>query len=169
MGANHQASRRQRNSAIGDLFDREAGEVFRYVHRRCGDRALAEDITQETFVAAVRANIDPADVTTAWLIRVASNRLIDVLRRQANYDQKIRLVPRPEDDRDVAEMITDGIRVRAALDALPVTHRIVLTMHYIDGHTVAALADHLDRSPRAVESLITRARRRLRRELGGTA
>ena len=169
MGANQQASRDRRSDAIGDLFDRDAGEVFRYVHRRCGDRSLAEDITQETFVAAVRSDIDPGEVTTAWLIRVASNRLIDVLRRQATYDRKIRLVPGPDDDRDVAEMITDGIRVREALDALPVTHRIVLTMHYIDGFSVPALADHLDRSPRAVESLITRARRRLRLELGGAA
>ncbi|MEO0493721.1 MAG: sigma-70 family RNA polymerase sigma factor [Actinomycetota bacterium] len=168
MGARQTADHGRQESAIADLFDREAPEVFRYVHRRCGDRALAEDITQEAFVAAVRSDLAPGDITAGWLIRVASNRLIDVLRRQTNYERKIRLVP-VDDDLDIAEMTTNSIRVREALDALTVTHRIVLTMHYVDGLTVAALADHLDRSPRAVESLITRAKRRLRDELGGAS
>ena len=43
--------------------------------------------------------------------------------------------------------------------------RLVLTLHYVDGYSVPALAEHLGRSVKSVEGLVTRARRALRAEL----
>jgi RNA polymerase sigma-70 factor (ECF subfamily) len=153
------------SSAWAALYDRHVAEVHRYVHRRCGDRSLAEDVTQDTFLAAVRTMDDPDEVTVGWLIRVARNRLVDVLRRQTRYEGKLRLV-RPGDDRgDQTELVAERLWVREALETLKVEHRLVLMLHYVDGYTVAALADELDRSPKAVEALVTRARRNLVKEL----
>lgn len=148
---------------LAAVYDEHVAEVYRFVHRRCHDHSLAEDITQETFMKALRRG-DPDEITIGWLLTVAGNQLVDVLRRQANYDGKLRLVGVGELVSD-ADDLAERLRVEAALKELSVDHRIVLTLHYVDGWSVPALADHLGRSQKSIEGLITRARRRLRVEL----
>jgi RNA polymerase sigma-70 factor, ECF subfamily len=155
----------QRRADFAALYERHATEVYRYVHRRCRDVALAEDVTQDAFLAAVRTVDDPAAINVGWLIRVARNRLLDVLRRQARYEGKLRLAGAREEVADEPASVVGRLRMTAALEALRVEHRIVLMLHYVDGLTVAALADEMGRTPKAVEALLTRARRALRREL----
>jgi RNA polymerase sigma-70 factor, ECF subfamily len=155
----------QRSTDFAALYEKHAIEVYRYVHRRCRDQALAEDITQDAFLAAVRTVADPASITVGWLIQVARNRLLDVLRRQTRYDGKLRLVGARGETDDEPAAVVDRLRMTAALEALKVEHRVVLMLHYVDGLTVAALAVELGRSPKGVEALLTRARRSLRTEL----
>lgn len=150
--------------SFGDVYDTHIDEVYRFVHRRCRDHALAEDITQETFVAAIRHTDDPNSISVGWLLTVARNRLVDVLRRDSRYESKLRLVGAAE--AHVADSDpTERIRIEAALDQLSADHRLVLTLHYIDGFTVRALAEQLDRSIKSVEGLVTRARREFRAKL----
>ena len=147
-----------------DVYDAHVRDVYRYVHQRCRDHALTEDITQETFVAAIREHDDPGTISIAWLLTVARNRLVDVLRRDERHERKLRLVGAATEvsrDADPAERI----RMEAALSELSVDHRVVLTLHYIDGFTVPALAEHLGRSVKSIEGLVTRARRELRARL----
>ena len=149
---------------FADVFDAHVDEVYRFVHRRCRDHSLAEDITQETFMAAIRNFNDPSEVSVGWLMTVARNCMLDVLRRQSNYATKLQLVGTPklwlDDDR-----LAERLWVEAALNELSVDYRLVLTLHYVDGYTVPALAEHLGRSAKSVEGLITRARRELRKRL----
>lgn len=159
-----------RRISFADMYDAHVEEIYRFVFRRCRDHSLAEDITQEVFMAAIRVTDDPTTISAGWLITVARNRLVDVLRRQTRYEGKLRLVGAAgRTDREVD--LAERLRVEAALNELSVDHRLVLTLHYIDGYTVRALAEHLDRSVKAVESLMTRARRALRAKLddGGVA
>ena len=146
--------------SYAQVYDAHVETVYRYVHRRCQDHSLAEDVTQDTFIAAIRNTDDPATITIAWLITVARNRLFDVLRRQTKYEEKLQLVAnntsRP-DEIDIAERL----RVEAALGVLPVHYRLVLTLHYINGMTVPAIADELDQSLKSIEGLVTRARKEL--------
>jgi RNA polymerase sigma-70 factor, ECF subfamily len=158
----------QRRADFSALYEQHAVEVYRYVHRRCRDRALAEDVTQDAFLAAVRSVDDPATITAGWLIQVARNRLLDVLRRQARYEGKLRLVGGREVVADEPAVVVGRLRMTAALEELRVEHRVVLMLHYVDGLTVTALADELGRTPKAVEALLTRARRALRSELEGS-
>ena len=90
--------------------------------------------------------------------------MVDVLRRRATYQRKLRLVGADGDEGEVD--VVDKIRVEAALDELSVDHRLVLTLHYLDGMTVSAIAAEMGRTAKSVEALITRARRSLRKELG---
>lgn len=146
--------------SFAHVYDAHVDEVYRYIHRRCQDHTLAEDITQDTFIAAIRATDDPNTITIGWLITVARNRLFDVLRRKTNYEEKLRLVAdnaRSVDQIDIAERL----RVEAAMERLPVHYRLVLTLHYINGLTVGAIADELDRSVKSIEGLVTRARKEL--------
>ena len=156
---------RQRRADFAALYEQHAVEVYRYVHRRCRDRALAEDVTQDAFVAAVRTVDDPASISVGWLMQVARNRLLDVLRRQARYEGKLRLVGDRDEAADEPAVVVGRLRMTAALEELRVEHRVVLMLHYVDGLTVNALADELGRTPKAVEALLTRARRALRSEL----
>src|SRR5262245_28460099 len=64
--------------SFGSIYDRSFNEIYRYLCKAVlGDRALAEDLTQETFeavVAAVKAG--RTDVSTAWMIGIARHKLI---------------------------------------------------------------------------------------------
>ncbi len=151
-------------SSLVNLYDAHVDEVYRFVHRRCRDHALAEDITQETFIAAVRSADDPSSISIDWLLTVARNRLFDVLRRQVRYAHKLRLVGTDRASGHDAELV-ERLRVEAALNELSADYRLVLTLRYIDGLTVPALADHLNRSEKSIEGLVTRARRALRAKL----
>lgn len=142
------------------MYDRHVETVYRYVHRRCRDHGLAEDITQETFMQAIRSTDDPSSLSIGWLQTVARNRLFDVLRRETRHEAKLRLIgagAAATEERDIAERL----RVERALDVLPVHYRLVLTLHYINGLTVPAMAEELDRTVKSVEGLLTRARRDL--------
>lgn len=146
--------------SFAQVYDAHVETVYRYVHRRCQDHSLAEDVTQDTFMTAIRTTDDPATITIAWLITVARNRLFDVLRRQTKYEEKLQLVANSSsrsEDIDIAERL----RVEAALAVLPVHYRLVLTLQYINGMTVPAIAAELDQSLKSVEGLVTRARREL--------
>lgn len=146
--------------SFAQVYDAHVETVYRYVHRRCQDHSLAEDVTQDTFMKAIRSTDDPSTITIAWLITVAKNRLFDVLRRQTKYEEKLQLVANntsPSDEIDIAERL----RVESALGVLPVHYRLVLTLHYINGMTVRAIADELEQSLKSVEGLVTRARREL--------
>ncbi|MEM7143180.1 MAG: sigma-70 family RNA polymerase sigma factor, partial [Actinomycetota bacterium] len=138
--------------------------LYRWVHRRCRDRALAEDIVQETFLAAAR-RADP--VGEAWLYTVARNRLIDVVRRNERFNDRLHLVAT-----DAANGSEDGellarLELIEALELLRAEHRIVLQLKYVDGMTVDALASEIGRTPKAAEALLSRAREALRSALRG--
>lgn len=129
------------------------------------DHATAEDVTHDTFLTAVRTIDDPADVTVGWLIEVARNRLLDIVRRRARYVGVLRLIGPSDDDLDRSAAVAGRMRMQAALECLSVEHRLVLTLHYLDEMTTASIANELGRSHKSVEGLVTRARRNLKREL----
>lgn len=162
---NAKSSTAQSASVIADVYDAHVDEVYRFLHRRCRDHSLAEDITQETFISAIRSADDPSSISINWLLTVARNRLFDVLRRQARYEGKLRLVGAARTDGHAAELV-ERLRVENALNELSVDHRLILTLHYIDGLSVPALAGELGRTVKSVEGLVTRARRELRATLG---
>lgn len=123
---------------------------------------------QDALLTAVRTVEDPAAIRVGWLIQVARNRLLDVLRRQAHYEGKLRLVGSSDDDVDLPAAVVGRLRMTEALETLRVEHRVVLMLHYVDDLTVAGLAEELGRTPKAIEALLTRARRALRAELERT-
>lgn len=154
----------ERRAALASMYDAHVEEVYRFVHRRCRDQAMAEDITQETFFKAVNSTDDPGSLTIGWLLTVARHQLVDALRRQSNYDSKLRLVAAACSDADSVDLL-ERLRIEAALDQMSIDHRLVLSLRYIDDLPVSELADHLGRSTKSVEGLITRARRELRARL----
>lgn len=150
---------------FASLYDENIDEVYRFVHRRCLDHHLAEDLTHDTFLRAVRTASDASDLTIGWLLKVARNLLIDRIRRDDRFGEKLRLVGAAEHATDDIGAAIERDHLAAALRNLSLDHRLVLTLHYLDGLTTGTLAEELGRSPKAVEGLMSRARRNLRREL----
>jgi RNA polymerase sigma-70 factor (ECF subfamily) len=105
-------------------------------------------------------------LTVGWLIRCAQSRFIDHCRREDRRMRHLRLVSSSEsdplDDGVVGEMI-----VEERLAELPASQRLVVVLHHLDGLTVPEVAERVGRSVRAVESLLSRARRTMRRQAEG--
>jgi RNA polymerase sigma-70 factor, ECF subfamily len=158
------------DEVLRDFFDLSLGEVYGYLLRRCGhDRATAEDLTQDTFVTAVRTLQDGQidRLTVAWLIRCAQSRFIDHCRREGRRMRHLRVVSSTE-----ADPLDDGVigelLVEEQLADLPSSQRLVVVLHHLDGLTVPQVAERLGRSVRAVESSLSRARRTMRRRVEGS-
>lgn len=163
------AAERDRSSqadGLCALYDRALPEVYGYLVRRCGS-AAAEDLTSETFMAAVDAvQRDPApNLTVAWLIGVARHKLVDHWRRQAREEAKLALASDTETI-DEWDQELDAIRAHEVLDSLGAHHRIALTLRYLDGLAVPDVAELLDRTVHATEALLVRARIAFRRAYG---
>lgn len=159
----------QHSAALLALYDHALPEVYGYLISRCGNRAVAEDLTSATFLAAVTAPGD-APCTIGWLIGVARHKLADHWRWTARQDRLVDSVAAGvEADDDPWDTKLDVLRARSVLDQLTTPHRAALTLRYFDGCSVAEIADLLGRTVHATEALLTRARRAFRHEYEGSS
>ena len=152
-------------AALLGLYDAALPEVYGYLLARCGRQATAEDLTAETFLAAVDAvrRPEPPSLSVAWLIGVARHKLVDHWRRLGREERGLQAVgeaPEPEDPWDVH---LDGLRAREVLEQIAPQHRAALTLRYLDDLPVPEVAAVLERSVHATEGLLVRARAAFRR------
>lgn len=151
---------------LWSLYDTALPRVYGYLIRRTGERAVAEDLTSETFLGAIGSIRcgSVAEVTEAWLMRIARNKLIDHWRRTARSDAlraRAEAAYQPLDDPWDAHI--DRTRAHEVLAILSVDHRAALTLRYLDGLPVAEIAVVVDRTVHATEALLVRARTAFRR------
>jgi len=144
------------------LYDEALPQVYGYLLSRCGQKALAEDLTAETFLAAVDTVRRDQLVTVGWLIGVARHKLVDHWRRLAREERSLALV-RAEPEPPWEDGVLDAVTARAALERLGPHHRLALTLRYLDGLPVPEVARLLDRTLHATEALLVRARAAFRR------
>ena len=149
-----------------ELYDDALPHVYGYLLARCGDRGLAEDLTAESFLAAVHAVRKPGspDPSVPWLIGVARHKLADHWRQAEREQRGLCLLDTgPDQGEDPTETLIDQIRAHAVLAQLGPHHRAALTLRYLDGLPVPEVARHLDRTVHATEALLVRARAAFRR------
>ena len=153
--------------ALCVLYDRALPQVYGYLVKRCGSSPVAEDLTSETFMAAVDAvrRGRVPDLTEAWLIAVARHKLVDHWRREAREESKLALAA-DDDTIDDWDVRLDALRARHTLAELGPVHRTALTLRYLDGLPVPDVAALLDRTVHATEALLVRARLAFRRAYG---
>jgi RNA polymerase sigma-70 factor (ECF subfamily) len=148
------------------IYDVALSQVYGYLLPRCGSVAIAEDLTSETFVAAVAATRERRvrEVTVPWLIGIARHKLADHWRRAGREARGLAAVEQDSDEGENPwDRVVDAEAAHAALSLLSAPQRAALTLRYLDGLPVAEVADHLGRSVRATETLLVRARAALRR------
>src|SRR5918912_648505 len=161
--------------AFAALFDRHAPRVYALAYQLLGDRAEAEDITQEAFLQALSAlpTLRQPDTFGAWVARIATNASLSALRRRGR-------LPQAELSEAVAATYPDPARwtspeamglateerhsVHVTLKRLAPSHRAALAMREIAGLSYAEIARALGTTAGGVEALLFRARARFRDE-----
>jgi RNA polymerase sigma-70 factor (ECF subfamily) len=169
--ADHQSDARR---ALLALYDEALPVVYGYFVRRCGDRATAEDLTSETFLAAMDAarKSDPPPVSIPWLLGVARHKLADHYRRgQHRLAEPVADLPEPADTADDWDAELDRMVAEAVLARLAEPHRTVLVLRYMDDCSVGECAELIGRTVHATEALLVRARRAFKQRYpeGGTS
>jgi RNA polymerase sigma-70 factor (ECF subfamily) len=154
------------------MADRFTAPAFRVALRMLGDRAEAEDVTQEAMIRLFRAapGWQPGGArVTSWLYRVTANLCLDRLRRQ----RAIPLDQAPDlpDGRASAEArLTDQARsdaLQRALADLPERQRLAVVLRHLEGLANPEIAAILGVGVEAVESLTARGKRALAQALAG--
>jgi RNA polymerase sigma-70 factor (ECF subfamily) len=146
-------------------YEEECTCLYAYVLWRCGGlRDRADDMVQETWLTAVRQmrRFDPAKGSFAgWLRGIAANHLRNNFRseRRRHKESLNGHAAAPDGERQRREQAE---RVASALSRLPDHYEAVLRSKYVDGLTVAEIAALSRDTPKAVESLLSRARQLFR-------
>jgi len=160
-----EADRPDQAGTLLALYDTALPEVYGYLVARCPSATLAEDLTAETFlaaVAAVRADKVPR-LTVAWLITVARNKLVDHWRRLAREERSLTLAHAVDETDDPWDVVLDHGRALDTLARLGPHHQAALALRHLDGLSVPEVASQLDRTVHATEALLVRARSAFRR------
>jgi len=152
-------------------YEETYDDLYRYVQWRCGGRRdWADEIVQETWLVAVRSvrRFDPKKAAfLAWMRGVAANVLRNDLRKRRRSPK----FQQPADGQ-MSETCQSGSpsnnwrreeQVAAALDALAEREEAVLRAKYLEGMSVAEIASAHGETPKAVESLLSRARQAFRK------
>lgn len=158
--------------AFRDWYDRVMPRVYRYLAVRCaGDTSLAEELTQQTFVQAIRHRdrFDGRADSVTWLCAIGRNRLVDHFRRHGRDSTRhLALVDMHRAHRDLDWQQSERRdQVQRALVSLPADQRLALVFRYLDDLPVRDVAAALGRTEKATESLLSRARDAFRRAYGG--
>jgi RNA polymerase sigma-70 factor (ECF subfamily) len=136
------------------LYDRHGGVAYSLAYRIVGDRAAAEEVTQEAFISVWRsgARFDAARGSVrSWLLSVVRNRAIDFLRSKAgkapklDFDDDAALEQRPAPERTEEEALRreTASEVRGALGKLPGEQSKVIELAYFGGFSHSEIAEIL--------------------------
>jgi len=155
------------------LVDRHLAPVTRFAFRMLGNAAEAEDVAQETFIRLWRqaATWEPRAKVSTWLHRVAHNLCIDRIRARRevhSVDAAESEDPRPSiptqlEQLQAARALTD------AMQSLPERQLAAITLVYYQGLDNREAAEVMGVHVDAVESLLARARKNLRKLMSGAA
>src|ERR1700730_1683521 len=148
----------QRDERISEAIERERPRLRNFIRKRVADQSDAEDILQEVFYELVEAYrmMKPVEQVTAWLFRVARNRITDLFRtkkREGSSEPAGRtvdgedlqwedLLPSPDAGPESAyarSVLLEGLDM--ALDELPEEQREVFVAHEFLGYSFKELAE----------------------------
>jgi RNA polymerase sigma-70 factor (ECF subfamily) len=172
MAADHERAlvvrAREDGGAFAELYDFYLPRIYGFVYRRVQDREVAEDLTSVTFQRALE-NVRRPDFRNeafgGWLYRVASNAVVDHVRRDRRYVSLSDL----EGGEEPGDMALDAMaaaldrdQLRRALTGLPANHREVLVLRFYDDLDAAEICAIIGCSRETFAVRLHRALRALR-------
>jgi len=157
------------DEAFMRLAERYHARLLHYVRRIVRDRATADDVAQETWVAAYRAlrRLDDPQRLRAWLYGIARNQALNALRREdrtrLDYveDEVLEAVPDAEDG-GLQIRAEQAAQVHRCLDRISPAHAEVLILCYVDGLSYEEIAEITRVKLGTVRSRLHYAKRALR-------
>ena len=163
--------------AFEEFFDTYFPRLFRFAVRRLGDEDAAEDVVQSTLVTAVRKlhTWRGEAALFTWLCTLCRHEIAAFVRRAKRGPELQPIDDDPELRAQLESLAADidgperrlerrqlALLVQLTLDFLPDRYGDVLEWKYVQGLTVAEIARRIESSPKAVESMLTRARQAFR-------
>jgi RNA polymerase sigma-70 factor (ECF subfamily) len=160
--------------AYGELFERYAPVIFRFLYAHLSDRLDAEDLTEEVFLRVWRSLPkfrDQGVPFVAYLFRIARNALIDHYRRTKRTEPHLSIednvvVDSHPDPSDAAVMNMERQEIRQMLDQLREDYRTVLLLRFLGDLSPEETAEVMGKSAGAVRVLQHRALAALRQLMG---
>lgn len=173
-----------REAAFRELLTRYERPVFSLILRMVRDRALAEDLAQETFVRAFNAiaSYDPAYRFSNWIFKIANNHTIDHLRRRRLDTVSIDGSPHASSGREAArtslalasterspasyvESKELGSQIERAIGELRPEYRTAILLRHVEGYAYEEIADVMGIPLGTVKTYLHRARGELKERL----
>ncbi|HEY90666.1 MAG TPA: sigma-70 family RNA polymerase sigma factor [Dehalococcoidia bacterium] len=157
--------------AFTELYEAYFDKLYRYVVVRIGNKAEAEDMTQQVFVRAYKSISSfrwKGVPFSAWLFRIAHNLVVDFFRKESKRPTvplEESLLVSDEDPRQAIEQQMDIERVMTATRKLTAAQREVVSLRFAGGLTIAEVARTMGKSEGAVNALQHSAIAALRRIL----
>jgi len=174
-----------RESAFRELLVRYERPVFSLVYRMVRDRALAEDLAQESFIRAFSAidSYKPGYKFSNWIFKIANNHTIDYLRKRkldtisihgapdATTEEEesrtsVTLESTAENPSDYVENRELGGQIENAIARLRPEYRTVILLRHVEGHSYDEIADIMELPLGTVKTYLHRARNELKEDLG---
>ena len=158
--------------AFRSLIDRLQQPITRYLHRLVGDREVALDLAQDTFVQVYK-EIDKTSgeiALDAWIYRIATNYGLRYLNRkrlrqfvrldsQQSFDEYL-AVASPEEQTETRILIEQALSILKPIDA------VALQLHFGNGFTYEEIGEVMEMSSEAVRKRVARGVERFRRVYG---
>jgi RNA polymerase sigma-70 factor (ECF subfamily) len=162
-------------AAFDGLYELYADRIYSYFAHRVNDSETAEDLTAQVFLLLIEkvtaydiATKDNVAIFSAWLFRIARNKLADFARER----RRVQLVALEFADSVPSSQDIEELEERINLDALldKLAHleddqRTVIVLRYVAGYSIAETSEIMHKTESAVKSLRFRALDNLRRHL----
>ncbi len=157
------------------LYDRHAGAAFSLAYRMVGNRAAAEDVSQEAFLSIWRSRLryrpDRGSVRT-WVLGIVHHRTIDALRRSLVHDRRRSDAEGIEERQEAPELTEveaarreEARNVRSAIESLPAEQSRVIELSYFGGFTHSQIAEMLETPIGTVKGRMRLGLEKLRHQL----
>jgi RNA polymerase sigma-70 factor (ECF subfamily) len=165
-------------TAFGELYDLYVRRVYAFSLTHTRDRDEAEDVTAATFERALNAigrYQDRGAPLSSWLFRIAANIITD-RRRQGSRVSTLGDAPIPEerldrspegDPQEQVERWERAAALRERVETLPEDQRTAIRLRYMEGLSLAEVAERVGRNENATKQLLHRATTSLRARMGG--
>jgi RNA polymerase sigma-70 factor (ECF subfamily) len=155
-------------SRFAELYENNFNRVYAYVASRVRDRFEAQDLTADVFHQAL-ANLKQYQWRgvpfVSWLLRIASNAIVDHSRRVARQ----RNLPPPDDPDEVDfDQGANHARLFQCVNSLPVDQRRVVVLRFSEQKSIREIAEEMNRTEGAIKQLQFRALQNLRVRMGET-
>lgn len=163
-------------SALRAFYAVHAPRITRFIRQRIGLEKDVEELTQDTFMAALEALRDFSFRCTlsTFLCSIAKRKIVDHYRREKikrivfsqipQIESILTLLTTPEDKLDQTLLVE---KIEKTFNRLIPRHKQILKLRYIEGFTVQEIARELSMSFKSVESMLFRARRAFATEFMG--
>lgn len=160
------------NEAFAALYEANVQSIFRYVVVRVSDIHVAEDLTGDVFMRALRSMPSYNDEGTpflAWLYRIAHARVVDYYRKQGRTPAQLDLDSQSiaiSSDLDAPILHSELQRVmQSALATLTNEQQQVIVLRFVEGHRLEETAQLMGKNVNAIKALQHRALRALSQRL----